>query len=120
MNTGEHLEIARRNKRLVATHLLGLAEDFPEWVSIACFYSALHFVEAYFAQCGMNFVHHDERNQHVSILLPNISSPYLRLYEFSKSSRYESIMDHPTPDEARGLAETELVEVEEHVLALLH
>lgn len=120
MNTREHLAKARRNKRIVTTHLLGLVQDFPEWVSIACFYSALHFVEAYFAQRGMNFIHHEERNQNVSSLLPDISSPYLRLYEFSKSSRYESIADHPTPEEARQLAETELAEVEQHVLALLH
>lgn len=119
MNRRDHLQNARRNKRIVVNHLLSIVEDFPEWVSIASFYSALHFVEAYFAEHNLDFEYHEERNSYVSNLLPEISSMYLRLYDFSVNSRYKSVRDHPTPDEARELAEIELVNIEEYILSHL-
>lgn len=100
-------------------HLLALVNEFPDWVSIGSFYSALHFVEAYFAQCGLHFEHHEERNQYVSTLLSEISSDYLRLYDYSVSSRYCSIQEQPTPADARELATTQLQNTEDHVMSLL-
>lgn len=115
LNTQEHLEKANRNKSITINHLLDIVDNFPDWVSIAAFYSALHFVEALFATHGMHFDHHEERHTHVSDLMPDISSMYLRLYDLGFSSRYLSVRQIPNPSDARDLVNIELTELENYV-----
>lgn len=115
LNTKEHLEKAERNKTIVVNHLISLVDKFPDWVSIGAFYSALHFVEALFAIHSKHFENHEERHTNVSVLMPDISSKYLRLYDLGFNSRYLSVAQMPNSSEARDLVDIELTEVENYV-----
>lgn len=89
--------------------------DFPDWVSVVAFYSALHYVEAYLAMMGIHRIHHEERNRDVSMLMQDIENEYLNLYDLSRNSRYQSIGDMPSVAEARESVNSDLTRIEDFV-----
>lgn len=107
----EHVVKAKRNRKILQDYLLQSVENCPEWVSVVAFYSALHYVDAYFSKCGQNFQRHDERNREIELSLPEIFTSYYRLYDISVNSRYGCMDDNPTVDEAKDLVETDLPKV---------
>lgn len=99
---------------------MNLISRCPEWVVVVAFYSALHFVDAYFAKLNLHFQHHVERNKEVSNSLPDIFPAYYRLYDVGLNSRYGSIKDNPTPEEATDVVENDLPKVVEFIQGLVH
>ena len=120
LNALEHLAKARRNRKSLVDDLLKLVGTCPEWVAVVAFYSALHFVDAYYAKIGMHFQHHIERNREVADSLPDIFESYYRLYDVSVNSRYGSIKDNPTEGEVKDLVEKELPVVTGFIEGLVH
>jgi hypothetical protein len=119
VNATQHLEKADRNKDFLSTSLLNFVDRYPDWVSVVAFYSALHYVEAIFATHGLHYEHHEDRNRQVSLLLQEIENEYLNLYDLGRNSRYGSIGDIPSEDEARQAANIDLSEIEEFVKSRL-
>ena len=88
-NTYEYLK--RRNPKYV------------DWEVILLFYSACKLIDAYFIMYeGRKPTHHSERNAMVETYLPEISDEYSRLYDLSKTARYDG--DLPVSDIARAVA----------------
>jgi len=116
----EHLEKARRNQEILFNHLLNFVEKCPEWVTVVAFYSALHFVDAYFAKLNLHFQHHQERNSEISESLKEIFGAYYRLYDLSVNSRYGSMKDNPTADEAMDTVRNDLPKVVEFIQGFVH
>jgi len=116
MDFKSHLLKAQRNKEILLKHLVKILGKCPDWVTIVAFYTALHFVEAFFKKNhGLNFDHHEERHSAMSYLMPEIFPAYYRLYDLGFNSRYKSIKDMPTCDEAESAVRHELSQVEEFV-----
>lgn len=107
----EHLEKAVRNRDILFKYLLNLIDRCPEWVTVVAFYSALHFVDAYFAKLGLYYQNHEERNSEVSESLPEIFSAYYRLYDLGFYSRYGSVKDNPTLGDANDAVQEDLPKV---------
>jgi len=116
----EHLEKAKRNKEILFNHLLQFIERCPEWITVVAFYSALHFVDAYFAKLGLHFQHHQERNREVEYSLPDIFLAYYRLYDLGVNSRYGCIKDNPTSEEAKDVIKEDLPKVVKFIQGLVH
>jgi len=115
----EHLEKAIRNKKILFDYLLNFVDTCPEWVTVVAFYSALHFVDAYFVKLNLHFQHHEERNREVNDSLPDIFSAYYRLYDLGLNSRYGSIKDNPTPEDAEDAVKYDLPKVVEFIQGLV-
>jgi hypothetical protein len=99
---------------------MGIADKCPDWVSVVAFYSALHFVEAYMKRRhGLDFKHHEERLSFMSINVPEIFSVYQRLYDMGFDSRYRSLQDAPSCEEAKSVVKFELADVEKFVMERL-
>jgi hypothetical protein len=120
LSASENLAKARRNRQLLCDYLLNLVSECPEWVAVVAFYSALHFVDAYYAKLNIYFERHIDRNKEVSQSLPEIYDSYYRLYDISVDSRYGCIKDNPTPDEAKDLVDNELPVVAQFIEPLVH
>jgi hypothetical protein len=98
---------------------MNFIEEYPDWVSIVTFYSALHYVEALLAAHGLHREHHEERNRDVSSLMPEIESEYLNLYDLGKTSRYYSMSDMPTAVQVKDAVSIDLPKIEEFVRSQL-
>ena len=119
MNVNPHLLKAKRNKKFLLEHLMKILDNCPDWVSIVAFYSALHFIEAFLKKnYGLDFGHHEERHVFMSNNVPRkIFSAYYRLYDLGFNSRYKSIKDAPTCDEADSAVRFDLANVENFVMS---
>lgn len=118
MNFKSHILKAERNKEVLYKYLMKIVRSCPDWVTVVAFYSALHFVEALLKKNhGLDFEHHEERHKAMSTLMREIFQAYYRLYDLSFSSRYKSVEDTPTLDEARSAVEYELDKIEEYVMS---
>lgn len=119
MNVKPHLLKAERNKKFLFEHLVKILEKCPDWISIVAFYSALHFIEAFLRRnFGLDFERHEERHRFLSQNVPKeIFSAYYRLYDLGFNSRYKSIKDTPTFDEAKSAVEYDLADVENFVMS---
>lgn len=107
---------AERNKAFLLGSLMEIIQNCPDWISVVAFYTALHFVEAYLKKNhNLNFEHHEERHSFMSNFLPEIFNQYYHLYDLGFSSRYKSVKDAPTCDEAESAIKYDLAEVEEFV-----
>ena len=118
MNVKPHLLKAERNKEFLSECLMKILDKCPEWVTIVAFYSALHFAEAFLKRnYGLDFEKHEERHTFMSQYVPEIFSPYYRLYDLGFSARYKSIKDAPTCDEADSAVRYDLPDVEKFVMS---
>jgi len=96
--------------------MLQLIKEYPDWVCVVAFYSALHFVDAYLiVKHSLYCQHHDERDRAVALFMSKIYGEYHRLYDLSFRSRYMRVQDNPTPDEADQAVTLELLRVKEFV-----
>ncbi len=61
-----------------------------EWAVTSTFYSALHYVEAYFAKCNVKCENHADREQKFKsdARIRVAWSPYSYLFQLSKLARY--------------------------------
>lgn len=119
MNTAQHIQKAERNQRFVSESLMDFLGNYPDWVSVVAFYSALHYVEAILATHNLHYKHHEDRNRQVSLLLQEIENQYLNLYDLAKNARYGRIGDAPSEDEAGQAVNTDLPAIEEFVRSRL-
>lgn len=119
MHVKQHLQKADRNRDFVIKYLLNHVKEYPDWVSVVTFYSALHYVDALFAKQGLHREHHLERNRDVSLLMSEIENEFLNLYDLGRISRYESISEMPSAAEASEAANTDLPRIEEFVKSRL-
>lgn len=96
--------------------MLQLIKEYPDWVSVVAFYTALHFVDAYLLlKHGLYHEHHVDRDKAVALYMRNVYAEYHRLYDLSFRARYMRIEDNPSPEEADQAVLMELPRVEEFV-----
>jgi hypothetical protein len=85
--------IQKKDANLEASKHLQLAGGkFPDWEITTLFYSALQYVDAYFADCA-NPEHparHSRRRKLVSKFLQPVAVEYRLLNELSEGARYEA------------------------------
>ena len=117
LNTEDCLRKAKRNKSFILQNLIKVIDRFPDWLAVVAFYSALHFVDAHLLKHhGIQREHHHEREKDVATHLTEIYPSYKRLYEMGFRSRYMSVEDNPTPDEAKSAVEYDLPQIESFVM----
>jgi hypothetical protein len=111
------LEKAKRNKSFIFQYLMPIIRYCPEWTSVVAFYSALHFVDAYLLRRhNIQREHHDERETEVAFHMTEIYPAYKRLFELGFRSRYRSVQDNPTEEEADSTVKYDLRDVENFVM----
>lgn len=88
----QHRSKADRNRKFLATISLN---DFPEWVAVAAFYTAVHLIEQARAKAGDgDSTSHEDRLNYVQHRLPSeIHSAYHILQNVSMLARYQSVSD---------------------------
>lgn len=114
-----HLRKASHNLRFVKT--LNIANTkYLDWAIVVLFYTACHYVDAYFATQGLlEFRNHGQRNAKVEELLPeNIAGYYLTLYQAGHDARYQPYQAFNVSDVIEYEVEN-LHQIEEYILALL-
>ena len=118
MNVKAHLLKAERNKKFLLEYLMEILDKCPDWVTIVAFYSALHFVEAFLKKNhGKDFERHEERHAFMSQYVSEVFSVYYRLYDLGFNSRYKSINDAPSCDEAESAVRYDLADVKKFVMS---
>lgn len=110
-----HLAQAARNEALSQQLEVG----YPEWAITALFYSALHYVEAYFYHHAggsqpQHYVTHGTRNSGVAQRLGTLHRPYMVLYNRSRDARYDCVQF--TTTDVQRLRQNELAQIKQHVL----
>ena len=100
------------------------AADLPEhadWIVIAAFYQALHWVDAFFALDNYHPGGHSRRKnavyRHES--LQPIRGNYASLYNASIIARYEPETYRDGPDEVEALLEEDLASIVTHINELI-
>ena len=78
--------------------------DYVDWEVILLFYSACKMIDAYFIKNGYRKPeNHMERNRMVRTILVKIAKEYGKLYDLSKTARYDADVDARARDEAVAL-----------------
>jgi len=85
---------SEQNERL-AKGLVLLSPQLMDWGVTACFYAALHLVDAYLAREGIHPRNHAEREDWVRRRLRPIQGNYRDLKRFSLRARYEGVQMNP-------------------------
>lgn len=114
-STEAHLRAARKNKALANT----LLDTDHEWAVVVAFYSALHFIQAYFVAQNLKPNTHAARENYIGRLreLQPVHGTYRKLQTRSEWVRYT--LDPVSRAEATYIATKDLQEIEDHVLQLL-
>jgi hypothetical protein len=88
----QHRGKAERNRKFLASITLA---DFPEWVTVAAFYTAVHWIERYRAHVGDgDSTSHEDRLNYVQHRLPStVHTAYHVLQNVSMLARYQSMAD---------------------------
>lgn len=69
-------------------------DQFPDWVAVVAFYTAVHLVERLRAKAGDgDSTSHEDRLNYVQHRLQEIHSPYQILQNVSMLARYQSVAD---------------------------
>ena len=84
----QHLKQAAHNEELLTRfNLVGLG--FEDWAVTALFYSALHYVEAFFHEkFNRHYTNHPDRDDAVARCLPHCYDEYHELKNDSREVRY--------------------------------
>ena len=119
----EHVAQAERNERLYETLCSHSADELTEWEVVALFYSALHYVDAYFAKSNEHPRGHRERNQKVAQTkeFSSFASSYIHLYHNSRDARYgqgQYMVRYP-PQQIRNLRDDHYELIKSEVCNLL-
>jgi len=88
----QHLQKARHNEEFVTS--LGADPDrFADWAITGLFYSALHYIEAYFACRGRHSGDHRARDSDIwrDTSLQGLYTPYSELKNASTTARYRVV-----------------------------
>jgi hypothetical protein len=84
----QHRKKAESNHRFLETISI---DDYPDWVVVVAFYSAVHLVECLRAADGNGHsTDHDDRLQYVQAFHPTIHTAYHQLQNASMLARYQS------------------------------
>jgi hypothetical protein len=118
---GEHKAKADHNRRFLETVAVG---DFPDWVTVAAFYTAVHLVERVRAASGEGHSQsHDERLSYVANVHAPIHTAYHILQNASMLARYQSRGDffqQFQPEDVRArLVDEFLASIEAYVVVRL-
>ena len=99
----QHRNKAERNRRFMESISL---DDFPEWVVVAAFYTAVHLIERLRAAAGDgDSTSHEDRLEYVQHHLPDhIHSAYQILQNVSMLARYQSTADFYAQFQAEDVA----------------
>jgi hypothetical protein len=114
----QHRNKAERNRLFLDSISL---QDFPEWVVVAAFYTAVHLVERLRAAAGDgDSTSHEDRLDYVQHRLPaEIHSAYQILQNVSMLARYQSMGDFfnqfQPAEVAEQIVNNRLVRIEKHV-----
>jgi hypothetical protein len=114
----QHRSKAERNRSFLNSISL---DDFPEWVAVAAFYTAVHWIELARAKAGDgdSTSHEDRLNYVQNRLPPGIHSAYYVLQNVSMLARYQSMADFfaqfQPEDVAREIVNNRLVQIETYV-----
>lgn len=114
----QHRGKAERNRQFLASISL---HDFPEWVAVAAFYTAVHLVERFRAHVGDgDSTSHEDRLAYVQHRLPDtVHSAYHVLQNVSMLARYQSMADFyaqfQAADVEREIVNNRLAHVEQYV-----
>jgi hypothetical protein len=87
-SASQHRKKAESNRKFLATISL---EDYPDWVVVAAFYTAVHVIEELRAVAGDgDSTGHEDRLAYVQQKHPTIHTAYHVLQNASMLARYES------------------------------
>ena len=94
---------------------------YADWIVIAAFYQALHWVDAFFALENYHPRRHGERKGAVERHrdLERIGDSYTRLYDASIDARYEPFTYQNDPDIVEALLEEDLALIATHINELI-
>lgn len=110
-NERTHRMQAEQNERL-ARGLVLLSPQLMDWGITACFYVALHLVDAYLARLGIHPGNHAEREDWIHRRLRTIFGDYRKLKQLSIRARYDAFQMTPAtafqPAFVENLLATEL------------
>jgi hypothetical protein len=121
-NADQHRNKAQRNRRFMETISL---DDFPVWVVVAAFYTAVHLVERLRAAGGDgDSTSHEDRLDYVQHRHPRMHTAYHILQNASLLARYQSQADFfdqfQPQDVTERIVDRFLAEVERYVEDALH
>lgn len=80
-----HRDKARDNQAFLEQ----ISDDFPDWIAIAAFYTAVHLVEMLAATDGHHSRGHHERNRYLKARYPGIWTHFFALWNYSVQARYD-------------------------------
>jgi hypothetical protein len=116
-----HTRQAEQNERL-SRGLILLSPQLMDWGVTACFYTALHLVDAYLSRLGIHPNNHAEREEHIRRHLRPIWMDYRRLKRLSLRARYDAFQMNPAtafqPTFVENLITTELVSIRNYIASL--
>lgn len=118
----QHRGKAERNREFLASVSL---PDFPEWVAVVAFYTAVHLIERYRAHVGDgDSTSHEDRLNYVQHRLPNtVHTAYHVLQNVSMLARYQSMADFyaqfQPEDVENEIVNNRLAHIEQHVQTAL-
>src|ERR1700679_85902 len=110
----KHQTKAERNEQFAAS--LDVTDPVHDsWAAVAVFYSALHYVESYFARVGVTCSKHDERDQEIKRdpKIRNAYSNYKFLFTLSITARYK--LEGLPPSGAYSQAKSHLASVKTQI-----
>jgi len=115
-SANQHRNKAERNRSFLDSISI---EEFPEWVVVAAFYTAVHIIERLRAAAGDGHsVSHEDRLDYVQHRLTTIHSAYHILQNVSMLARYQSVADffgQFQPDDVTDKIISRLVQIEKYV-----
>ena len=114
-----HLRKAEHNLKFVKTFNLENTK-YLDWAAVAIFYTACHYVDAYFATTGkLEFVNHGQRNDAVEDELSPIARQYLILFRAGHDARYKPYRVFSTRD-LMDYEAVHLAQIDNYILDLLN
>lgn len=117
-SASQHRSKAERNRNFLNSISLN---DFPEWVAVAAFYTAVHLIERARASAGDgDSTSHEDRLNYVQHRLPgDIHSAYHILQNVSMLARYQSVSDFfaqfQPEDIEREIVNNRLAQIEQYI-----
>lgn len=127
----DHLDQAEHNEEFAKSLTVSTPIPYRDWVEIAAFYSAVHYVEAYYdgvhgkhsekqqSLSNVRSVHEFRVNMVKKYLSTTAATAYIKLYRTSKMLRYlETVGTRGswlTDDDTKGFVDADLAAVKQEV-----